>query len=532
MGGALVATALTGLLMSVSPAVSSAAVPSAPSAKRKVPIASASAAADHEYVAALDQLYDGSTDRATSALAELAARSPDDPIGPYLQALALCWKIEQRPQTSDLDKELHQVAERALLLADAALKQNPEDVRARLARGAAHGVKSRLHLFRLQKREAAREAVRMREDLLAARERDPEDKDVTFGIGLYDYYADVLPRFTKLLRFLAGIPGGNRQRGLAAIETAREGSRFHGTEVRVQLYEIHAFYEDQPDRALAEISGLRRRYPGSPLWALKLAEHQRDRLGLYAESGAVAREVIARAEEGHPNYSETAAAMARVAMGESLLLDLRLPEARRVLLPVRDGVPGAAWVGARARLLLGRSLELEGDREGALAHYRLAATSTDRELRRRGQQALQAEIPAAEVRASTLLAEGRRHREAGRWTESMDPFAAALRIWPECQEAALRVAEDELAHGLAKAARERLERLSRVPESQVRPPWVRPWSWLLRAQADDLAGEREAAVLQYKKVYEQPFGRAELRDLASAGLRHPFVARESAAGAR
>ena len=64
-------------------------------------------------------------------------------------------------------------------------------------------------------RDAARAAVRMREDLHRVRALDPGHADALFGLGLYDYYADVLPRAAKVLRFLARIPGGDRARGLA-----------------------------------------------------------------------------------------------------------------------------------------------------------------------------------------------------------------------------------------------------------------------------------------------------------------------------
>jgi len=477
---------------------------------------------DAEYRAALELLYDGSTEAGLNRLAELAGAAPRDPVAPYLQSLALCWKIEQLPEGSALDREMHRLADRSLDLADAALKRDPRDARALMARGAAHGVKSRLHLFRLKRRDAAREAVRMREDLLLARELDADAADVAFGLGLYDYYADVLPRIAKLLRFLAGIPGGDRVRGLALIESARDRSAFHDTEVRVQLYEIRAFYENAPDRALEEIAGLRWLYPGSPLWALKLAEHQRDRMGLYAESAAVAREILEMAAAGHPNYSDVAAAMARVFLGESLLLDLRFVEARRALLPARNGVAGTPWVGARARLLLGRSLELEGDREGAEVHYRIAAATADPGLRRRAQEALTSPLPDEEVRATPRLAEGRRHREAGRRQEAAESFAAALRLWPECQEALVRVAEEELARARPRLARELLERLDVDP----RPPWVLPWSRLLLAQVEDLEGDREAAVALYQKVFAAPYGRAELRNLAAAGLKRPFAPRD------
>ena len=228
-----------------------------------------SSPADTEYRAALDLLYDGSTDTALARFAALRAETPDDPLGAYLEALALCWKIEQRPESRAKDADLHRRVDHAIALADAALARNPSDLRALVARGAAHGVRSRLYLFRSEAGGAARAASKMRTDLLAAQKLDPDNKDVLFGLGLYDYYVDVLPRAAKVLRFLLGLPGGDRERGLASIAAAENGSLFHRSEVQWQLYSIYAFFEDDPDRAEAAIRSLRERYPGSPLWALQ-----------------------------------------------------------------------------------------------------------------------------------------------------------------------------------------------------------------------------------------------------------------------
>jgi hypothetical protein len=95
-----------------------------------------------------------------------------------------------------------------------------------------------------------------------------------------------------------------------------------------------------------------------------LAEHRRDRLGLFAESAAVSRQVLASVERGRPNYSPLVGDMARLSLGEALLLDLRPGEAATTLRAVR-GAATEAWV-VRAQLLLGRAVELEGDRPGSL----------------------------------------------------------------------------------------------------------------------------------------------------------------------
>jgi predicted Zn-dependent protease len=405
-------------------------------------------------------------------------------------------------------------------MADARVRANPDDLRARFARGAASGVRSRHHLFRLHRSDAARTAAAMRGDLLAVREREPGSQDVNFGLGLYDYYADVLPKYARLLRWLARIPGGDRERGLTEIERARDGSVLHRTEAQAQLYEIYAFWEEDPERALDEIQALQRRHPGWPLWGLRLSEHLRERMGAYPEAAAVARGIVAAANRRNRDPGPAAVALARLALGRALLLDLRPAEARRALLPVKDGLPGNAALAAEERWLLGQSLELEGDRDGARAHYRLAVAAGDKDWRKRAQSSLENPLSPGEVRARHAIGEARRHREARRWREAAESYREALASSPGSTEGALGVAEADLRAGRAAEARLHLEDVEEARPGE--PPWLVSWRWLLLAQAHDLEGEREAALVQYKKVLKASFRGAVLREAATSGLRAPF----------
>ena len=475
---------------------------------------------DDAYRQALDLLYDGRPERALASLARTRQRAPDDPVGPYLESLVAVWRLEQYPPSTAADRDLFRRIDEVSRLADAALRKDPKDLRALLARGAAQGVRSRFHLLRGQRSDAAQAAVRMREDLLKVHEADPACVDALFGLGLYDYYADVLPKLAKVLRFLARMPGGDRERGLARIGSAGEGSLFHDDEVQAQLYEVYAFYENEPDRALSEMRGMRRRHPGWPLWALKLAEHLRDRMGLYAESAAVAREGVEAGQKGQVNYQGAAGALMRISLGESLLLDLRFADARRELLLVKDGPAEIAGALLRARLLLGRALESDGDREGAIAHYRRAATSADREVRRGAEDALRTPIPATELEGLSLVAQARRLREAGRRREAAEAYRRAARVWPESQEARLLAAEDDLLHGNPDDARDAVDDVA--GDDEPRPAWLRSWSRLLKGHLLDLDGERRRAVDEYKKVLKTTYGLAELRERAEDGVRRPF----------
>jgi hypothetical protein len=437
--------------------------------------------------AALDLVYDGDFHGAQARLATLAVEHPDDAVLPYLQALALEWRLEQDPESRAHDAEVAALADRALALADVLLARDARDARALLARGAAHGVKSRLHLFRWEKGPASRQAVRMREALLAARDAGAEGLDLDFGLGLYDYYADTLPRFFRVVAFVLRVPGGDRKRGLELVaRVARGGSLFHDDEARVQMYDIHAYFEHQPDRALPWIREMWRRHPGWPLWGLKLAQLLGEPMGLWAESAAVARNIVLTAEAGHhPNYQPVVSAMARVILAEALLGDLRFVEAREAASAALLGAPGTPWVGARAEQVLARCLDLE---------------------RRAG---------SPEVQALLLLAQARRRREQGDEPGAEAACRRAFVSFPASDEGRLCAARESLRRGQPRAARE----LARAVLGSEGEPWLRPCASLVLAQALESEGARAKALELYRRVWEEPLGREELRKEAASSIR-------------
>ena len=436
--------------------------------------------------AALDPVYDGDFHGAESRLAGLAAEHPADPVLPYLQALALEWRLEQDPGSRAHDLEVLSLANRSLSLAGALLARQPAEGRALLARGAAHGVKSRLHLFRWEKGPASREAVRMREALVAARAAGEEALDLDFGFGLYDYYADTLPRFFKLVAFVLRIPGGDRERGLAAIaRVARGGSLFHDDEARVQMYDIHSYFEGRPDRAVHWIREMRRLHPGWPLWGLKLVQLVGAPMGLWSESAAVAREILATAEAGrHPNYQPVVAAMARVLLAEALLGDLRVEEACATVRASTATVPGAPWVGERAERVRVRCRDLE---------------------RHPG---------APEARAVELLARARRLRERGEEAAAEASCLRAFQAFPASAEARLCAARESLRAGRPAAALS----LARAVLDGDANAELRPFAHLVIARAREREGARADALVHYRRAWDEPLGRAAVRAEAATAI--------------
>jgi hypothetical protein len=229
-----------------------------------------------------------------------------------------------------------------------------------------------------------------------------------------------------------------------------------------------------------------RRHPGWPRWGLKLAQLVGAPMGLWGESAAVARDILATAEAGrHPNYQPVVAAMARVLLAEALLGDLRVEEACAAARDAPPAVPGAPWVGERVARLLARCREIDPG------------------------------TGSAEATAVALLARSRRLRERGDEAEAEAACLRAFQAFPASAEARLCAARESLRAGRPAAARALAESVLDGEASAE----LRPFAHLVVARAREGEGERADALLHYRRAWEEPLGRDRVRDEAAAAIR-------------
>ena len=358
-------------------------------------------------------------------------------------------------------------------------------------------------------------------DLLAARALDPEDADVLFGLGLYDYYVDVLPRFARLLRFLSRLPGGDRARGLLAIEKAGQASTLHGVEARVQLYEIHAFYEDDPEAA-------RRRHgvAGPSLSGLAAVGAQAGRASprpagrLRGERSGGAAAAGRRRGRGAAEAGAARAWRWRGSRSASRSSSTSGPKRRATRCsPSLDG----ARRSARAR------------RPRASAHR--AQPRARRRARGRGRATTARPRPptakpqARAGGAGPSAARGARSRGGSAWLSraararrgtAEDAAARARELSPPGRASRGGGAARGRARSCARAARRRARPLAWKRRAEDEPPWLVPWSRLLRARQADLEGRAASAPSTYTSRYmRRHCRRVELRERGGGRVAPP-----------
>jgi hypothetical protein len=289
---------LLALLLLTAAAARAAAVPPAPQEKPAAEFATARRG--------LDALMNGEPDAAIQIFHSVQESDPDSPLGDLLVADALWWKIYFatgnliNPDVFDVvntnstqyDAQFDSLVSSVIRKAQARIAARRDVARNELYVGMAYALQARLVGMRGDDLATARAGKKMRSALLDAISRDPGLNDAYLGVGIYNYFVDTLPAIVKVIRWLIGLPGGDRERGLEQIErTATRGDLARG---EAQFYLAKDFsrpYEHQYLKSLELFRELAREYPSNGLWKI-LTGSLEIRVGKTAEGEALYRQVL------------------------------------------------------------------------------------------------------------------------------------------------------------------------------------------------------------------------------------------------
>ena len=257
------------------------------------------------------------------------------------------------------------------------VKDHRDDAQARMVLGAAYGLSSRLLIIQkhwvkgyLHGRKAVnitKEAVKM----------DPELWDAYLGLGMYDYYSDLYPRFIGVLAKL--VLRGNRQRGIEYLKLVAEKGHFSKSNAQILLVEIYTedpYGAKDPKKAAALMDELRQRYPDSAMMhsAQLVAWFTGGRFDDLVKS---AQEYVRLAQDGKYNSIELGKGYVILGCGLwALKRHQEALEAFRKAQEVRFDGRLSRWA-VWAFIKSGNLLDAMGHRDQALKDYKVAAREPD-----------------------------------------------------------------------------------------------------------------------------------------------------------
>lgn len=323
--------------------------------------------------AALDSLYDFDFPTAEARFRAIEARYPGHPVGPMLRALVPWWRLLIDPEDTSLDREVLSAMDEALVRARRRLNMNPDDRDGLFFEAGALAFRARVATLRKGWVSAGNDGRKALKNLRRLQKIEPDNVELYFGIGLFDYLADEIPSRYKFLKPVALLfPRGDKKRGLAELDRAAWKGRFVAAETHFALAQILDQFERDYARAAVSLEWLRDRYPNNAIFHVAQGRLYA-KWGRLAEAGVILQEVAERQVDGKVGYTGAVAQeslywLARIEMAQG-----RHEQALQVLDRLEFLASERtydAYYQAVGRLRRGMALDALGRRDEAVRCYR------------------------------------------------------------------------------------------------------------------------------------------------------------------
>jgi tetratricopeptide (TPR) repeat protein len=177
-------------------------------------------------------------------------------------------KLNATPETET--RFLDEVS-KALALAGARLKTNPNDTAAMYAMGIAYGLRSNYYwVVKKSWKDSLRDATSARRLHNRISELEPDNVDARLVQGLHDYIVGSLPWHVKMFGFLVGIRG-DKEKGIRTVEDVAANGKLNRSDAQILLCALYR-RENRTLLAIPIVQGLIGRYPRNFLLRLELAQ--------------------------------------------------------------------------------------------------------------------------------------------------------------------------------------------------------------------------------------------------------------------
>ena len=252
---------------------------------------------------AIDKSFNLDEAGADTSLKKAMELEPDNPTGYAMEAMLHMFAAKQVILQKIREKEKEAIfyyTEEALARGKKRIAKNSKDSQAYLAMALAKIAKVNWAVKEKRYIALTHETANIWTYLEAAKSCDPNNYDAEFLMGLMHYHID---HFAGITGFLSSwlITEGDRQKGLAEIQTTAQKGYLLREMARVELVSIYLNYEKQPSKALPLVQVLRNKYPNNYnfyfIYATALLKLYR-----FAEAEAIAAQIEKNISTGVPPF--------------------------------------------------------------------------------------------------------------------------------------------------------------------------------------------------------------------------------------
>ncbi|MFH0990491.1 MAG: tetratricopeptide repeat protein [bacterium] len=329
---------------------------------------------DEKIVKGIDAIYSMEFEKADKEFFDVVRAAPDHPAGYFFQCMTQWWRLLVNFQDESKDELYYAMIEKVLEVCEERLDRNPNDVTALFFKGGAIGFRGRLRVNRNKWIAAANDGIIALCAVRRAYELEPENSDVLLGIGMYNYYAEIIPAQYPIVKpFMLFLPSGDKKKGLEQLIIASQQARYARIEAVYFLVQSYFSYEKQYWKALELARELHVSYPRNPVFH-RMYGRCFVGLGNWSEAFKIFSDVEKHYREKQFGYDVYDAREAYYYLGKFLFLAGRLDESLKSFLQCdelcrRLDKEGASGFMSMANLTMGFIFDLQKKRGSALAQY-------------------------------------------------------------------------------------------------------------------------------------------------------------------
>ena len=322
----------------------------------------------------IDRIYNLEFEKADLEFAEVVRLQPRHPVGYFFQAMTEWWRILSNFDDESRDKHFFAMLDRVVELCEQRLDQNENDVAALFFKGGAVGFKGRLRANRGAWLLAANDGLVALPAVRKAYQLDPQNYDVLLGMGIYNYYADVVPSQYPVVKPLTiFLPSGDKKTGLEQLELAAQKARYAKVEAMYFLLQTYFMYEKQYVRALELARELHSKFPQNPVFH-RMYGRCYVSTGYWGEAFQIFSEVEKRFRSHQPGYDSYDGREAYYYIGRHYFLAGKLEESLQNLYRCDElsrsiDKTAASGFMSMTNLTIGMIYDLQNRRGSALAQY-------------------------------------------------------------------------------------------------------------------------------------------------------------------
>ena len=319
----------------------------------------------------IDLLYSWEFNQAERLFNRIITLKPEDPIGYFYLSMVTWSKLASGFWSPEVVQQFLKRTEHTISIARRKIARDNTDSDAYFFLGGALGFKGRLQLMRHKWFSSYFLAAEAIEALKTCKEMDPDNMDVLYGLGTYEYYTAHLSGILKFLTYLF-LYRGDKEEGLKKLHIAAENALYSSTEAKSQLLHVYLFLESDLHKARTMAKDLVEQFPNDPRYRFLLGVVH-IRMDFYSDFSEVLDYLYARARNDNTLMSPIWKNRAIYLETVYHLYYGQLEQARTKLLKLLSSTNPALdpFMSAWPLVKIGMSYDLEGDREKAIECYNL-----------------------------------------------------------------------------------------------------------------------------------------------------------------